>query len=137
MSALGRGNGTADEENKQAEESKYVHEEKAHDVRSGKKKQIKMLREKCAEMSLCRGCAVNKSENASRPTPRHGRLRLGSFVRFIGWLLFVSDFPEMHQATDTTALLFRFLGGIARGFLLLVEFAPLGMGANDQLRKAG
>jgi hypothetical protein len=85
MSALGRGNGTADEENKQTEESKYVHGEKAHAVESGKKKQMKMLLEKkCAKMSLCRGCAVNKSENASRPTPRHGRLRLGSFVRFIG-----------------------------------------------------
>lgn len=56
MSALGRGNGTADEENKQTEESKYVHGEKAHAVESGKKEQRKMLLEKkkCQDVAMPR-----------------------------------------------------------------------------------
>lgn len=88
-------------------------------------------------MSLCRGCAVKKNENASRPTPIQGRLRLWSIVPWIRWLLFVLDLPEMHQATNAAALLLRLIGGISRGFLLLAEFAPFGMGSTDQLGETG
>lgn len=89
-------------------------------------------------ISLCRDFAPGNQINASRPKELYSSHRsFGGRDRLSAGLLLVSQFPEMHESTQSAALFLGRIRRIAWRLLFLVELAAFGMRTTDQLRQTG